>query len=74
MQENEEKARIRTTKGADSHHSGLTMAFKLLLHSGLHWKPVNSPYSIALVHVGVKSQTATRVFYLTCRKRLSSLF
>jgi putative transposase len=48
------KARTRTTKGAGSRQAGLAMAFKLLLAAEQHWRRVNSPHLVALVHAGVK--------------------
>jgi putative transposase len=48
------KARTRTTKGAGSRQAGLAMAFKLLLDAQQHWRRVNSPHLVALVHAGVK--------------------
>jgi hypothetical protein len=48
------KARTRTTKGAGSRQAGLAKAFKLLLVAGEHWRWVNSPHLVALVHAGVK--------------------
>jgi len=48
------KARTRTTKGAGSRQAGLAMAFKLLLEAEQHWRRLNSPHLVALVHAGVK--------------------
>ncbi len=48
------KARTRTTKGAGSRDAGLAMAFKLLTQAEKHWRRVNSPHLVALVHAGVK--------------------
>jgi putative transposase len=47
------KARTRTTKGAGSRQAGLAMAFKLLLEAEKHWRRLNSPHLVALVHAGV---------------------
>ena len=48
------KARTRSTKGAGSRQAGLAMAFKLLLEAEQHWRRVNAPHLVALVHAGVK--------------------
>jgi putative transposase len=48
------KARTRATKGAGSRQAGLAMAFKLLLEAEQHWRRLNSPHLVALVHAGVK--------------------
>ena len=48
------KARTRRTKGAGSRQAGLAMAFKLLLEAEQHWRRVNSPHLVALIHAGVK--------------------
>ncbi len=37
-----------------SRQAGLAMAFKLLLEAEKHWRRVNSPHLVALVHTGVK--------------------
>ena len=37
-----------------SRQAGLAMAFKLLLEAEQHWRRVNSPHLVALVHAGVK--------------------
>lgn len=47
------KGRTRTTKGAGSRNAGLAMAFKLLTEAEKHWRRVNSPHLVALVHAGV---------------------
>lgn len=57
------KARTRATIGAGSRQAVLAMAINLLLEAEQHWRPVNSPHLVALVHADVKFPNGlTRLF------------
>jgi transposase-like protein len=44
--------RTKVTKGPGSRAAGLAMAFKLIESAQAHWRMVNAPHLVALVHTG----------------------